>query len=393
MSAEQNVLTSGALRYGDKLYFPPIGFKSKHQQHPDFEVLRKEVDEADRPYVTAFYGSEEAAEAHRRQLIPVFGCLICPHASKERSYWFLRQMELIAIMDDHFTLPDVINNPQQLSVLEKVYGNAVDGIRPSDEYPIAQLLHDSVQPIFAMLSPASSVGCRLAAAVHEVIHYLSHPVVYQMATLSFDDYLRIRRCETTAEWSAVLIEFGINVDMEQPLAESADLREVWRAANDLIVFINDIGSFRKEFSSDEALNGVWMLVMHNKDMSVQQALNRLVELARETEDKLIAARDRVLASPLGQRDDVRRYLDELVCFYAGTAEFHTFSERFLGYDSKQPFHSGEVTIERLLFPQDIAGFSTYAQSMREMSPHREDAAQTNKISGDNDDPHQTRSLP
>lgn len=374
MSTKQNVLTSGALRFGDKLYFPPFGFKSKHQRHPDCEVLRKEVDEADWPYFVAFYGNKEAAEAYRRQQITVFSSLICPHASKERSYWFSRQMELIAIMDDHFTLPDVINNPQRLSVLEKIYGNAVDGIRPPDAYPLAQLLYDSVQPVFAMLSPASSVGRRLAAAIHELIDYLSHPVLYRMETLSFDEYLRIRRCETTAEWSTVLIEFGIDVDMEQPLAESADLREVWRAANDLITFINDIGSFRKEFSNDDALNGIWMLVMH-QGMDVQQALNRLVELARETEDKLLAARDRVLASPLGQRDDVRRYMDELVCFYAGTAEFHTFSERFLGHDSKQPFYSGEVTIERLLFPQDIAGLSTYARSRREMSQDHEQDSQ------------------
>ncbi|WP_321785358.1 terpene synthase family protein [Burkholderia pyrrocinia] len=380
MSAKQNVSNSGALRFGDTLHFPPFGFRLKHRRHPDADVLLRQVEEDDWPYVAAFYKSDEAAEANRRHLLPLFGSLICPDALTERSYWIMRQVELIAVMDDHFTLPDVIDDPQLLSELEQAYGSAVDGIRPSDAYPVAQLLHDTVRPVLAMLSPASSLPGRLTAAIREVIEYLSHPVVHRMETLGFDEYMRIRRCETTAEWCALLIEFGINVDMGRALDESADLREVRRAATDLIVLVNDIGSFRREFSNDDALNGIWLL-MRQQHTSVQHALDRFVELARETEGRLIAARERVLGSPLGRRDDVRRYMDEMACFYTGCAEFHTFSERFFGQNCEQAFYAGEVTIERLLFPQDIAGFSTHAKSRCEMSMLHENAAPLHVIDG------------
>ncbi|KVQ50003.1 methyltransferase type 12 [Burkholderia cepacia] len=387
MSATQDFLNSGALRYGDTLHFPPFGFKATHQRQPDADVLLKQVDADDWPYVVAFYRSEQAAEANRRHLLPLFGSLICPSASAERSYWIMRQVELIAVMDDHFTLPDVIDDLRQLTVLGQVYGDAVDRIRPSDTYPVAQLLHDTVQPVLAMLVPGSSLTSRLPRAIHEVIDYLSHPVVHRMDTLDFDEYLRIRRCETTAEWCALLIEFGIDVDMAQPLSESADLREVQRAAADLIVIINDLGSFRREFSNDDALNGIWLLV-RQQHLNVQQALDRFAGLARETEDRLLAARDRVLASPLGRRNDVRRYMDELVCFFAGCAEFHTFSERFFGRDCGQAFYAGEVTIERLLLPQDIAGFSTHAKSGCEMTLLHDHAVRIHVIDGESVDHYQ-----
>ncbi|MCG7508428.1 terpene synthase family protein [Mesorhizobium retamae] len=387
MTAKQSVLTSGALSFGDSLHFPPFGFKFKHRRQPDAEDLLNQVNGDDWPYITAFYVNEGAAKANRRHLLPLFGSLICPSASRQRSYWIMRQVELIAVMDDHFTLPDVIDDPQQLRILEEMYANAVRGIRPPDAFPVAQLLHDTVQPIFAMLSPTSSIGPRLAAAIHEVIEYLSHPVVHRMEKLSFDEYLRIRRCETTAMWCALLIEFGIDVDMADALGESTDLRQVLQAATDLIVLINDLGSFRREFSNDDALNGIWLLV-RQQNMSVQQAIDQFALLARETEDRLIAARDRVRACPLGQRDDVRRYMDELVCFYTGCAEFHTFSERFFGLDCDQAFYSGEVKIERLVLPQDIAGFSTVAKSRCEMRSQREDNAAIHVIKGHDIDHYQ-----
>ncbi|MBU9459215.1 methyltransferase domain-containing protein [Burkholderia multivorans] len=384
MSATQNVLNVGALRFGDTLHFPPFGFRARHRRQPDADALLSRVDADDWPYVVAFYRSEQAADANRRHLLPLFGSLICPSAPAERSYWIMRQVELIAVMDDHFTLPDVIDDPLQLSVLGDVYGRAVDGFRPSDAYPLAQLLHDTVQPVLAMFAPDASLPHRLTRAIHDVIDYLSHPIVHRMETLSFDEYLRIRRCETTAEWCALLVEFGIDVDMADALDENADLRAVQRAAADLIVIVNDLGSFRREFSNDDALNGIWLLV-GQQHLSVQQALDRFAVFARETEDALLAARDRVLASPLGQRDDVRRYMDELVFFYAGCAEFHTFSERFFGRDCAQAFYSGEVKIERLLMPQDIAGLSsharTHAKSRCEMSLLHDDAARIYVIDG------------
>ncbi|HDR8858033.1 TPA: methyltransferase domain-containing protein [Burkholderia territorii] len=391
MSATQNVLTSGALRFGDTLRFPPFGFRARHRRQPDADALLGRVDADDWPYIVAFYRSEEAADANRRHLLPLFGSLICPSASAERSYWIMRQVELIAVMDDHFTLPDVIDDPVQLAALGDVYGRAVDGVRPSDAHPLAQLLHDTVRPVLAMLAPDASLPHRLTRAIHDVIDYLSHPVVHRMDALGFDEYLRIRRCETTAEWCALLVEFGIDVDMADALDDNADLREVQRAAADLIVIINDLGSFRREFSNDDALNGIWLLV-RQQHLSVQQALDRFAALARETEDRLLTARDRVLASPLGKRDDVCRYMDELVFFYAGCAEFHTFSERFFGRDCGQAFYSGEVTIERLLLPQDIAGFSTHAQSLAkprcEMSLLHDDAVRIHVIDGHHADHYQ-----
>ncbi|AOK29729.1 hypothetical protein AQ611_10125 [Burkholderia singularis] len=153
---------------------------------------------------------------------------------------------------------------------------------------------------------------------------------------------------------ATLIEYAIDVDIGDALEESEDLREMRQATIDLVLFVHDVCSFLKEFSSKEAMNGIWVLA-RQYDLSIQQAINKLVGLARERERDLIAARNRILASALGQRIDVRRYMTELEHLHSGTVEFHTLSSRYIGQNREGPFISGEVTVEPMILPLHILG--------------------------------------
>ncbi|WP_146011798.1 MULTISPECIES: terpene synthase family protein [Burkholderia] len=354
MQDHESVFSSGKLKFGDKLNFPDFNFKLKAKWHPDSSVTLERVKKANFPYLSSYYKNKDAVESYQNQRIPFYCALIYPNALKDRIFLVMQCGDMLTIMDDNFTHPKIIDNPNALSILEAQFSHALDGTRPPDAYPIAQLLHDNYRPILETYPSGSLVRKRVRDALKDMITILSHPPVHNITTLTFDEYVDARRIDVFATLMATLIEYAIDVDIGDALEESEDLREMRQATIDLVLFVHDVCSFLKEFSSKEAMNGIWVLA-RQYDLSIQQAINKLVGLARERERDLIAARNRILASALGQRIDVRRYMTELEHLHSGTVEFHTLSSRYIGQNREGPFISGEVTVEPMILPLHILG--------------------------------------
>jgi hypothetical protein len=238
------------------------------------------------------------------------------------------------------------------------YLDVFENVRPPDMFPLAQMLFDNVQPILASLKSSPQVRKRLVDSICEQIRALSNPIVYQIDTLSFDRYLALRRIDVFGEWVANLLEYALDVDIGDALKESAALRRMRTAAIDSVTIANDFFSFRKEVPVKDSLNGIWVL-MREYDWDIQQAIHRLAGIFRENEQALIDAREQVLATALGGRTDVQRYMTALECFHTGNVEFHRFSTRYQGLDFKGRFTSGEVTIEPMPSLYEIAASSSH----------------------------------
>ncbi|MFK0206197.1 terpene synthase family protein [Agrobacterium sp. NPDC090283] len=354
MSNDQDVFASGIIKFGDKLHYPEPNFVLKHLYHPDTEVALEKVRAADWPCIEAFYKNKRAAETYHNQRLPLWFSLACPTALSDRVFWTMQMGDLLTLMDDHFSNPHVINSPDRLQEIEKIYIAALDGIRPSDLHPVGQLFHDNIQHMLNTLSLNPPARQRLYDAAYKLIMALSHPLVRHIQTLTLEEYLVFRRYDVFIDICATIIEFAIDVDMGDALETSEDLRQARLAMMDGVLITNDIGSFRKEFSSNEAMNSLWVFVYQEK-LDVQGALYRAFELTRQLEQDLIAARDRVLASPLGGRTDVQRYLTALEYMFSGNIEYNSISPRYIGPDAKGAFHSGEIVLEQFRMPVHIAG--------------------------------------
>lgn len=131
------------------------------------------------------------------------------------------------------------------------------------------------------------------------------------------------------------------------------LAEVRDRTIDSLTLVNDLYSFHKERHILEAVNAVWIIMRENA-LTLQEAVDKLVEVVLENERQLIAARDRVLAGSLGERADVRAYLTELAHMHTGSAEFHTVSPRYYSDDIPGRFRSGPVTIKPIPTIEEIA---------------------------------------
>ncbi|MGY2237127.1 terpene synthase family protein [Pseudomonas gingeri] len=339
---------------GDKIYHPDFNLTLRPMWHPDHEETNRQVALTDSPYILAHYGSQKAVDHYLSMEMTAYGGLAYPHTKKDRIYNLERMMSITTLIDDTTTNPGILADQQRQAELRRHYCDAIAGIRPPEAFPIAQLLYEGLLPIKQQLSSKPRVWRRLEESLNILIARQTNSLALEMDTLTFERYLELRRVDNYGEWAAMMTEYAIDVDMTDTLAADESLVAVRTAAIDSITLVNDPYSFRKEIHIADSVNSVW-LFMRLEGITLQQALDKLAGIVLENEKKLIAARDKVLAGPLGERKDVREYLTELEHLCSGNAEFHAVSTRYHGSDFKgKRFICGEVTIKPLPSTDEIA---------------------------------------
>lgn len=344
----------GLPKDGERIFHPDFHLELVPMWHPQHDEVEQMVAETDSPYILAYYGSQDAVDHYLAQSIPAWGGLCYPHAGPDRIYYIERLINAAGLLDDATTNPTAVADEAWRGVLRRHYLDALNGIRPPDGFPIAQLLYESMIPVKEQLASKPRVWERLHDSFTELIDVQTEPLALQMDHLTVERYLELRRVESWGEWLAMLTEYAIAVDMTDELAADESLREMRTAAIDSITLVNDPYSFRKEIYISESVNAVWLL-MRLEGLTLQQALDRLAQMVRDNERRLIAAGARVLAGPLGQREDVHRYVTELEHLASGNAECHAISTRFHGRENKGcRFISGEVVIRPLPSTDQVA---------------------------------------
>lgn len=344
----------GLPKPGETIFHPDFHLQLKPMWHPLHDEAERRIALTDSPYILAYYGSQKAVEHYLAQSMPSFGGLCYPHTLNDRIYDLERMMSITTLIDDTITNPAMLEQAHKRSTLRRHYFDAIAGIRPPDTAPIAQLLYEGLLPVKAHLASKPRVWKRMEDALHTLIIRQTDPLALKMDELTFDAYLEMRRIDNYGEWAAIMTEYAIDVDMTEHLVADRSLAEMRTAAIDSITLVNDPYSFRKEIHIADSVNSVWLL-MYREGLKLQDALNKLATLVAENERNLMAARDRVLAGPLGNRADVRAYVTELEHLASGNAEFHAISTRYHGRDFKgKRFISGEVTIRPLPSTDEVA---------------------------------------
>ncbi|RDS88020.1 terpene synthase family protein [Pseudomonas fluorescens] len=341
-------------KLGDTLYHPDFNLTLKPMWHPAHAETDRLVALTDSPYMLAHYGSQKAVDHYLSMEMTAYGGLAYPHTKNDRIYNLERMMSITTLIDDTTTRPEILGNHALQAELRQHYFDAIAGIKPPAKFPIAQLLYEGLIPIKKQLLSKPQVWKRMEDSLNTLISRQTHSLALEMNTLTFERYLELRRVDNYGEWAAMMTEYAIDVDMTEALAIDESLVTVRTAAIDSITLVNDPYSFRKELHITDSVNSVW-LFMHLEGLTLQQAIDKLAGIVQDNEKKLIAARDKVLAGPLGNRSDVREYLTELEHLASGNAEFHAVSTRYHGSDFKgKRFICGQVTIRPLPSTDEIA---------------------------------------
>ncbi|WP_125910510.1 terpene synthase family protein [Burkholderia singularis] len=309
----------------DELFFPSPRLELKAAWHPLHDAIEQQLAVDNYSYLLRHCGNEQAARRFLSQRIPAYGGLCYPNALDERIYAIEQLMNAVTLMDDAFTAFARDGNQPGLDALRGDFIAAIDGKCPSPDTPSAQLLYETLRLMDGVRTSRPRFWQRFIGCIGEQIDMQANPSAIDVAHLSFNEYLQLRHVEGFGHWITLTTEYALDVDMGDLLDES--LIAVRDAAIDSVILVNDLFSFRKESSSSETLNAVWIL-MRVEQLDTQAAICRLAELCELNERRLIDAQNSVAASALGQRADVRAYIAELGHMSAGNAEFHRFSTRY-----------------------------------------------------------------
>lgn len=310
---------------GSQFQLPRIHSDLEVLCHPDNEAVETLLNVDNRLYVLAQFGSEAAADIFQEMRSATWGGLCFPHTEGHKFYSVARMMVAAAMLDDCFAAPAVQASRDLAVATRDAYLAAADGTRPSDDFPAAQLLADTLPVILADISPR--VGERLLDSLrHQAITSAQYHT-RSVDALNIEQYLDIRWIDSCCEWLITLIEYALGIDLTDELAATPALTAARRLCGDHIVVWNDFYSFPKEIAAHDPFNSLWIFLRDEPDL--QHAINQLATLCSDTERRFIAAGNQARASYPGS-SDVHRYLTELGHMAAGNLQFLLLSSRYNG---------------------------------------------------------------
>jgi len=323
-------------------------------RHPRHEAIERQLAIDDYPTILRHYRSDAAARRFLAQRIPAYGSLCYPNARPDRVYAIHRMMHVTTLMDDAFTHLARTGDQAGLDTLREHFLAAVDGKLPPADAPSARLLHDTLRLMRTAGDARPAFWQRFVECIRDQIRTQANPTATDASRLSLADYLAFRRVEGFGHWITLLTEYALDIDMGERLAKHPALADARDAAIDSVILVNDLFSFRKEWSAHERFNAVWIL-MRVEQLDVQAALDRLAALCASNERRLIDARDAIATGVLAGDADTQAYVTELGYMSAGNAEFHAFSTRYHGDDlGGGRFAGGAVAMTALPTLEEIA---------------------------------------
>jgi hypothetical protein len=144
----------------------------------------------------------------------------------------------------------------------------------------------------------------------------------------YETCMAIREDSFGCEFLKLLTEYGAGVDMTE-YTGSPDFVVVHTHAMRQLILVNDVLSWRKESSEEDVMTTVRVLCQRYR-LGLQRAVDHLCRLIDFHERAYIAARDRLLGGALGERAEVRGYLDGLDHLLGGSQEFEYLTPRYFG---------------------------------------------------------------
>ncbi len=144
----------------------------------------------------------------------------------------------------------------------------------------------------------------------------------------YETCIAVRISSFGCDFIELMTEYAAGIDLSD-LVSAGAFDEVHDHCRRQMIIVNDLLSWRKEYAQRDVMTVVRVLCEHD-GLGLQAAVDRLCEAVEFHELSYIAARDRVLNGPLGERADVHAYLDGLDHLIGGSQEFEYLTPRYFG---------------------------------------------------------------
>ena len=284
------------------------------------------------------FPGEEALLHFLRQRNGLYGPLTVPYADAQRARDIADWYQYVTVIDSFVSDRSAIGNDvtQARQIFRAIMADFLAGAAasPTPDIPVAwadyRAYGRAAQDLWRRISPALSPGQRgrFAASLEAFLDGCATEIDAKIADAvpGYEACMSVRMNSFGCDFIELMTEYAAAVDMTDV---RADLAPVHVHAMRQMIIINDLLSWRKEHAQDDKMTVVRVLIQ-DEGYRLQEAVNRLCELAAQHENAYIAARDEILGGPLGGRPDVRAYLRGLDYLIGGSQEFEYLTPRYFG---------------------------------------------------------------
>jgi hypothetical protein len=328
--------TSQDAAAGEFFYLPELPRLLPYDYHP----RAAQIEFMSNGWVRSFLGDCFPSEAELlrflRQRNGLYGSLTVPKATTERARNIADWYQFVTVIDsfvsDRSALGASDDGARQVfaAIMSDFHGDQRDAAdaRGVEEFAYGRAGRD----LWRRFSPGLTTEQkrRLGDSLEAFLRGCAAEINAKL-TGDIPDYetcMAVREDSFGCEFLKLLTEYGAGVDMTEH-AGSPDLIVVHTHAMRQLILVNDVLSWRKECSEEDVMTTVRVLCQRY-ELSLQQAVDHLSRLIQYHETSYIEARNRLLDGSLGQRSEVRSYLEGLDYLIGGSQEFEYLTPRYFG---------------------------------------------------------------
>lgn len=313
-----------------EFYLPELPRLLPYAYHPKAAQIEIASNGWVREFLGECFPDEESLLVFLRQRNGIYGPLTVPLAADDRARNIADWYQFVTVIDSFVSDRSALgaSHDGARQVFADIMADVDDADSLSRTFPYGRAARDLWLRIGADLSPAQVR--RLVVSLEAFLRGCATEIKSKL-TDDIPDYetcMSVREDSFGCEFLELLTEYAAGVDMTE-LRQEPEFAEIHTHSMRQMIIINDLLSWRKEHAQGDPMTAVRVL-WQKEGFGLQDAVDRLCELVDHHERAYIAVRDKVLAGPLGQREDVRAYLEGMDLLMGGSQEFEYLTPRYFG---------------------------------------------------------------
>jgi cytochrome P450 len=312
----------------DEFFLPELPRLLPYAYHPQAAQVETASNGWVRRFLGATFADEPALLYFLRQRNGIYGPLTVPHAPYQRALDIADWYQYVTVIDSFVSDRDALGASANAAraVFARIMTDFEADVPTNEDFPYGA----AGQDLWRRISPGLSTGQirRFAASLEAFLRGCATEIHAKLVdeVPDYETCMAVRLESFGCDFIELMTEYGNEVDMTDLIPE---FTEVHLHCRRQMIIINDLLSWRKEHAQDDKMTVVRVLT-EGDGLSLQEAVYRLCERVEHHEKAYIAARDALLTGPLGERGDVRRYLQSLDYLMGGSQEFEYLTPRYFG---------------------------------------------------------------
>ncbi|EJD00897.1 terpenoid synthase [Fomitiporia mediterranea MF3/22] len=244
-----------------------------------------------------------------------------------------------------FVLDEItdVQDAESAAKTREVFVKALTGGCGDDESPVTSFTKDYMNRL-----------SNISEAVRE--RFISHCISYIDATatearlradnevLSIEEYTKLRRENGGVRTCFDLIEAVLGITLPAEVFDDPNFMRIYFAAVDMICWSNDIYSYPIEYAQGLETCNVITVLMKEKNLSVQGAMDHVAELFKDFADTMISCKQNIRSFGEDEDRSVQAYIYGMEQWVCGNLTWSFDCARYFGEKNEEVKKTGVVEL-------------------------------------------------